>query len=120
MKRTSYNLPNHAHFLTFSCFHRQQLLTSNNLRSQLLIAWNEARHTGNLAIWSYVIMPEHVHLLIYPKDEPYEMCRVLRLLKEGFTRQAVAYYRERTPQMLNRISVLRGQRVVHRFWQEVA
>ena len=118
MKRTSYNLPNHAHFLTFSCYRRQQLLTCDDLRLQLVKAWDEARRTGNFAVWSYVIMPEHVHLLIYPKDDPYDMSHVLRVLKEGFTRRAVAYWRDQAPQSLDRISAQRGKRVVHRFWQE--
>jgi putative transposase len=118
MKRTSYNLPNHAHFLTFSCFHRRQLLTDDNLRLLLLKTWTEARLRGNLSVWSYVIMPEHVHLLIYPKDEPYEMSRILRVLKEGFTRRAIAYWQNHSPQLLSQIGAQRGKRIVHRFWQE--
>lgn len=118
MPRASYKLPNHAHYLTFSCYRRQQLLTSDDLCSLLVKTWDEARRAGNVAIWSYVIMPEHVHLLIYPKNDPYEMSNVLRLLKEGFTRWAVAYWMDRAPHMLERISIQRGKRVLHRFWQE--
>jgi putative transposase len=73
MKRITYNLPNHSHFLTFSCYRRQQFLTSDDLRSQLVRVWNDARCTADFAIWSYVIMPEHVHLLVHPSREEYEM-----------------------------------------------
>jgi putative transposase len=116
--RTSYNLPNHAHYLTFSCYRRQQLLTSDHVRRQLVTAWDEACCAGNFAIWSYVIMPEHVHLLIYPRDELYEMSKILRLMKEGFTHRVVADWKDRAPHMLEQISVQRGRRTVHRFWQE--
>ena len=118
MKRTSYNLPNHAHFLTFSCYRRQQLLTSESLRKLLLRTWDEARTKGNLSIWSYVIMPEHVHLLIYPRNKSYDMSSILRYLKAPFTRRAVEYWQNKSTNLLQRITIQRGSRIMHRFWQE--
>ena len=118
MSRISYNLPNHAHYLTFSCYRRQQLLTSDDLRQLLVKTWDEARGNGSLAIWSYVIMPEHVHLLVYPNNERYQMSKMLRLLKEGFTHRVVAHWKDQAPHMLERIRIQRGGRWLHRFWQE--
>ncbi len=118
MKRTSYNLPNHAHYLTFSCYRRQQLLTDDGLRRELMESWEEARRVGGFAVWAYVVMPEHVHLLLLPPDNDYQISRILRLLKEGFTRRAVEYWQVHSPHMLERIRFRRGRRLVHRFWQE--
>jgi putative transposase len=118
MKRTTYNLPNHAHFLTFSCYRRQRLLTNDLLRRQLLVTWDESRRKGRFHIWSYVIMPEHVHLLIYPEDEQYQMSAILRYLKEPFARWLVLHWEQNAPDMLRRIDVKRGRRTVKRFWQE--
>jgi putative transposase len=118
MKRISFNIPNHAHFLTFSCYQHQQLLTSDPLRNQLLVCWDDARHQGKFAIWAYVIMPEHVHLLIWLKSENYEMAKILRLLKESFSRWVVKYWTSVSPHLLERISIQRGKRRVRRFWQE--
>lgn len=118
MKRTSYNLPNHAHFLTFSCYRRQQLLTSDSLRLLLLTTWDDARTKEDFSIWSYVIMPEHVHLLIYPREQSYKMSDILRFLKAPFTRRVVEHWQKESPSLLRRIKVQRGKRTVHRFWQE--
>ncbi|MBD3297987.1 MAG: hypothetical protein GF341_04970 [candidate division Zixibacteria bacterium] len=118
MKRKSYNLPYHAHFLTFSVYRRQQLLTNDHLREELLHHWDIARHKLDFAIWSYVIMPEHVHLLIYPRNEQYAMPCILRSLKESFARWVVRHWEEHAPHLLTRISVKRGPRALHRFWQE--
>jgi putative transposase len=118
MNRTSYNLSNHVHHLTYSCFHRQQLLTSDDLRLMLLESWNEAREVGKFMVWAYVIMPEHVHLLICPREEDYALDKILRLLKEGFTRRVVGYWQAHSPDLLSRIHCLRGQRMVNRFWQD--
>ena len=30
-----------------------------------------------VSFWAYVIMPEHVHVLLYPENESYEMRRIL-------------------------------------------
>ncbi|HUU45816.1 MAG TPA: transposase, partial [Acidobacteriota bacterium] len=118
MERTTYNLPNHAHYLTFSCYRRQQLLTNALLRRLLLTLWQEARSKAHFSIWAYVIMPEHVHLLVYPREEDYAMSRILRILKEPFTRWLVGHWSATAPHMLERIRVRRGTRLLHRFWQE--
>ena len=118
MRRKSYNLPHHAHFLTFSCYRRQQLLTDDALCSQLLESWDRARRRLRVAIWSYVIMPEHAHLLIYPRVDDYTMAAILRGLKESFARWVVSHWRESAPHLLQRITVARGERTPHRFWQE--
>jgi len=118
MRRKSYNIPNHAHFLTFSCYRRQQLLTDDTIRLRLLQSWDEARQRLRVAIWSYVIMPEHVHLLIHPIQDDYQIADILRGLKEGFSRWVVAHWQKESPFHLNRITLQRGKRVVRRFWQE--
>ena len=118
MKRSTFNLPNHAHYLTFSCYKRQQLLTSTSLCKQLLTYWNQARQKGDFAIWAYVVMPEHVHLLICPKTEDYEIGSILPLLKEPLARWVVKLWSATMPHLLRQIEVKRGKRLLHRFWQE--
>lgn len=118
MKRTSYNLPNHAHYLTFSCYRRQQLLVNDPLCQMLLETWGEAKKKAEISIWAYVIMPEHVHLLVYPRNESYDMSSILRYLKAPFTRRAVVFWQRESPTLLRRVRIQRGKRVVHRFWQE--
>jgi putative transposase len=118
MKRVSFNLQNHAHFLTFGCYRRQQFLTDETLCRHLLACWDDARRKGDFAIWAYVLMPEHVHLLVWPRGEPYRMASIMRLLKEPFARWAVKYWSSAAPHWLERIKVERGKRIVFRLWQE--
>lgn len=118
IKRISYNLPNHAHFLTFSCFQSQKLLVGDDVLDILVNSWDRARQKGEFLIWAYVIMPEHVHLLIYPKNPAYEMAKIFRLLKEQFTHRIVEHWRNTSPHLLENIKVRRGKRTLHRFWQE--
>ena len=76
-----YNDPGHADFLTFSCFRRQPFLLSDRVRHWFIDAIELARQRHQLHLWAYVIMPEHVHLLIYPRADVYSISRILSTLK---------------------------------------
>ncbi len=70
-----YNIPGHAHELTFTCFRRFQLLSRERTCRWPIDAVGRARSCHAFDIWAYVIMPEHVHLLIFPRGESYNISR---------------------------------------------
>jgi putative transposase len=100
MRRVSFNLPYLAHYLTFSCYKRQQLLIDAVLCGRLLSCWDEARRRNNFAIWAYVVMPEHVHLLIWPRSEQYQIAAILRSLKEPFAHRVAKHWSTMAPELL--------------------
>ena len=67
MHRQRYNVDGHARYLTFSCFHGRQFLTSQRARTWFLDALADARATYRFDLWGWVIMPDHAHLLILPQ-----------------------------------------------------
>jgi putative transposase len=85
------------HFITFSCFHRLPLLDMTGAREtvEAVLELTRARHQAR--IYAYVLMPEHVHLLI---NEPPSIL--------------VAQFLKAVKQITSR--KLRGQR--EKFWQE--
>jgi putative transposase len=54
----------HLHFITFSCYRRMALLGTVRSRNALVRALDEVRAKYQFALVGYVVMPEHVHLLI--------------------------------------------------------
>ena len=52
------------HFITFSCHKRVALLGTVSARNLFLSVLSETRAQYQFALLGYVIMPEHVHLLI--------------------------------------------------------
>jgi REP element-mobilizing transposase RayT len=52
------------HFITCSCYQRQQFLASVRNKDLFLQILEEVRVKHNLIIGGYVVMPEHFHLLI--------------------------------------------------------
>ena len=71
-----------------------------------------------MCLWAYVIMPEHVHVLLYPWQANYEMRLILVALKRSVS-DAAKRHLERTgnTQWLNRLRVQYPSRDVFRFWQ---
>jgi putative transposase len=52
------------HFLTFSCYHRRPNFGSVASRTVFESALERIRQKFGLCVYGYVVMPEHVHLLV--------------------------------------------------------
>lgn len=116
--RRTINEPGHAHFLTFSCRKRWPLLSKDRSRQWVIDALSRLRDKRNVAIWAYVIMPEHVHLLLLPRDRVYEMRPILAGLKAPVSRAAKAFLQQTSDDVwLRRLTVRHGDRETFRFWQ---
>jgi putative transposase len=117
MRRPAFNEPGHAHELTFCCFRRYPFLKGERACKWLAESLDEARRKLEFAIWAYVFMPEHVHVLIHPRLPQYDIRLILKQIKEPVGRKAVKHLRDHDAKWLERIRVPHGKRVEHRFWQ---
>ncbi len=117
--RRSHNDPGVAHELTFTCYKRYPLLNADRSRQWLLDALKRAQRRWDFELWAYVIMPDHVHLLICPRQVDYQLSSILRAIKQPVAQQAVSYLHRHAPPWLKRLRVVRSNgRVEHRFWQQ--
>jgi putative transposase len=113
-----YNDEGHAHFVTFSCWKRMQLLSKNRSRRWFLTSLNKALREHDFGCWAYVIMPEHVHLVVVPHRTQYDTGAFLASLKLGVTRVAVKDLKQHYPQFLPKLlDVQPSGRQTYRFWQ---
>jgi putative transposase len=80
------------HFITFSCYRRQPLLASAARRDLFLRVLKQVRRNYQCVVLGYVVMPEHVHLLM---SEPQKKnpSTVVQAIKLGFTRRVFAQLR---------------------------
>ncbi len=53
-----------THFVTFSCYHHRELLITDESRELVESALERVRRSYRLYIYGYVVMPDHVHLLL--------------------------------------------------------
>jgi putative transposase len=82
------------HFITCSCYRRQPLLGTARRRDLFLKVLEQVRQRYEFVVVGYVVMPEHIHLLI---SEPQEKnpSTVMQALKLGFARRVLAQARRR-------------------------
>ena len=59
-----YQSEGHYHFITFSCFHRLPYLNNDHARIAFEEVLERVRRRHQFFLFGYVIMPEHVHLLL--------------------------------------------------------
>jgi putative transposase len=112
-----WNLPWNAHELTFSCYQRQAFLSKEKPCFYLADAVNRARVRLGLHVWAYVMMPEHVHLLIWPATETYSISTILQAIKQSVSRRAVGWLRANNPDGLRCLATGRKDRP-YQFWQD--
>ena len=74
------------HFLTFSCYHRQPKFTNATARDTFVSALERVRENYGLCIYGYVVMPEHVHLLV-SEPERSTLAQAIKSLKQGVARR---------------------------------
>ena len=95
--RKVYNTPGEAHELTFSCFRQRKFLSKDRTREYFIQAVRDARKTHGFHLWAYVIMPEHVHILVFPPQEKYDMSAIQKSIKQSVSRKALSYLRRKNP-----------------------
>jgi putative transposase len=103
------------HFVTFSCYRRLPLLLTIRARNVFVKALGAIRDRYEFRLVGYVVMPEHVHLLLSepPKSTP---SVVLKVLKHRVARDLRRKKRTGRDGEL-RLAFMTGDAGLLRFWQ---
>jgi putative transposase len=76
----------YLHFITTSCYRRMPLLAGPRYRDLLLEVLEGVRRRYRFVVVGYVLMPEHVHLLL-SEPERGNPSKVMQAIKQGFARR---------------------------------
>jgi putative transposase len=104
----------HLHFITCSCYRRLPLLGSVHSRNIFVQILGEVRDRYGFLLVGYVVMPNHVHLLI---SEPAKgtPSTVMQVLKQRASRRLRRRRRVRAGQL--ELGCEGGEELPARFWQ---
>ena len=104
----------HLHFITFSCYRRVPFLRSVRAKNIFVQILGEVRDRYRFSLVGYVVMPEHIHLLI---SEPTKgtPSTVIQVLKQRVSRR-LRRKKRRPAGQLNLIFAS-GDDSLPRFWQ---
>ena len=78
----------HLHFLNCSCYHRQLWLAEPCRRDLFLDIFEQVRQRYRFVVVGYVVMPDHIHLLI-SEPELGTPSTVMQVLKQRFAHQVL-------------------------------
>ena len=87
----------HLHFLTCSCYHRQPWLGTTRGRDLFLQILEEVRQRYRFVVVGYVVMPDHIHLLV-SEPERGTPSTVMQVLKQRYARGLLRKKRRKTGQ----------------------
>ena len=77
-----------THFITFSCWHRRPNFAEVATRPVFEAAVERVRRAFLLRVYGYVVMPDHVHLLVSePQRET--LAVAIKSLKQGVSRRLI-------------------------------
>jgi putative transposase len=85
----------YLHFITTSCYRRRPLLGSPLNRDLFLQVLEQVRRRYRFVVVGYVVMPEHVHLLM-SEPERGNPSLVMQAVKQGFARHLLRNMRSAT------------------------
>jgi putative transposase len=84
----------YLHFITTSCYQRYPWLASARSRDLFVQVLEQVRRRYHFVVVGYVVMPEHVHLLL-SEPERNNPSVVMQALKQGFARRLLRHLRSK-------------------------
>ena len=111
-----YDFDGRARFVAFNTHRRLPLLTNHITRSAVIEAIKTCRSRNPFRLAAYVIMPEHVHLVLTPDIETV-VSKVVAEIKACSARTILDEYRRTDNPLLLKLTVTRNRMMRHVFWQ---
>lgn len=112
--RKRYEVPQHLRFLTFSCFQRLPLFHNDKIKEAFANTLSQSRKRQHFRLIAWVVMPEHVHILLVPDLPTSPVSRILKDLKNSFANQILKRWRALDAPILVQI---KDKSEKHHFWQ---
>lgn len=109
-----FEIAGQGRYLTFSCYQRLALFDNDAIKVRFVQQFARAQSRGAFRLVAWVVMPNHVHLLLIPSLPDWPVPRILNAIKRPFAQQVIRRWREQGAPILLRLHDSTG---VTRFWQ---
>jgi putative transposase len=111
-----------AHYLTFGCYSHLWLFKDPTLYYGFTDHLQTIRQKLQFKLYGYVVMPNHVHLLLFPPtDHPdhgsNSISRILLALKGPYAYWALPQLERRWPELHRKLEVQQQGKLSYHFWQ---
>jgi len=114
-----YDEPGHVHELTFSCYRWLPLFSDDLHRRLYCEACGRAVLRHHYRLFAFIVMPEHVHLIVQPKADGSPVKSLLAAIKRPCSFRIKDYLKTIDNPLLKRLTIRQRPGVMtFRFWQE--
>ncbi|MBD3675853.1 MAG: transposase [Planctomycetaceae bacterium] len=111
--------PGDCHELTFSCYQNRSLLTEDRWRLKFCRQLERANLAYQMELIAFVVMPNHVHLLVYPVESDPQIDNYLFAIKRPFSYRIKQELAQSNQQLLEELTIReRPGKLSFGFWQE--
>lgn len=83
-----------VHFVTTNTINRKKIFADKNIARFLLMCIGYHRYMLNFNLFGYVIMPEHLHLLLQVLSNKFNLSYIMKQIKGNFARKYNELYQE--------------------------
>ncbi len=112
---TRFNGLNTARFITFSCYHHYNLFKTSSSKEIFIKSLDALRNKHKYKLYGYVIMPNHVHLVVRP-PENYKMGIFIGALKSITAREILSLWKTNNIKIYDKLKVNKGGKTRFAFW----
>jgi len=116
MKKRAIAGAGNAHFLTFSCAGRRKLLNTPHSRQIVISVLAGLADQGRVCVSGFVIMPDHVHALLWFKDSDSRLPEIMKTWKRLSAHYLIKYYEEHSPDIIPYLRTVRNKREILTVW----
>lgn len=99
-----YDTPNQARYLTFSCYHRLPLFNNDKIKQRFVDQLELTRKRLGFKLYAWVVMPEHIHLMVMPDSRNATIRRLLHALKRPFAADVLDRWRQMDAPILGKVT----------------
>jgi putative transposase len=83
----------------------------------LIESIEQARKDLSFNVWAFVIMPDHVHLLIYPQEPFHEIEVIRQEIKAPPAQRIIEHLNQTSSSLVEKITRQRGKKIERLIWQ---
>ncbi|MFH1542841.1 MAG: transposase [bacterium] len=75
-----------TYFITINCFNREEYFTNDDLNRKIIECLRHERERTNFSVYTYCLMPDHLHLLVSPSGDGLSVSEFVGGFKSKTTR----------------------------------
>ena len=111
-----FNDLNTARFITFSCHHNYNLFKTSQTKNIFVINLNQLKNKHRCKLYGYVVMPNHVHLVLHPPAKD-RLSIFIGVLKSMTAREIISLWRSKNLDIFTKLQVNKDGKSRFAFWQ---